>query len=181
MSEEFVPTNLASAFDAHAYDSSRESDEEVSQASTLQSLAQSIAAVQDELRVMRSQARPADTSHGANIERLQQQVDGLTAQMGQMRMNTPVGSTFDGAGGAGGEETRHSSNVSMSTASPGTPYSVAPAFQMAPRPPNIKALVCERFDAKERYPGQGLGFGFEDFERRWEHEIATDIAIYGSN
>ena len=61
MSEELVPTNLASAFDAHAYDSSRESDEEVSQASTLQSLAQSIAAVQDELRVMRGQARPAET------------------------------------------------------------------------------------------------------------------------
>ena len=160
MSEELVPANLAS---------------------TLQSLVQTIAAVQDGLRVMRGQACPAGTSQGANIERLQQQFDGLTAQMGQMRMNTPVGSTFDGAGGAGGEETRHSSNVSMSTASPGTPYSVAPAFQMAPRPPNIKALVCERFDAKERYPGQGLGFDFEDFEQRWEHEIATDIAIYGSN
>ena len=52
---------------------------------------------------------------------------------------------------------------------------------MVPRPPNIKTLVCERFNAKERHPGQGLGFGFEDFERHWEHAIATDIAIYGSN
>uniref|UniRef100_M4BTQ2 Uncharacterized protein n=1 Tax=Hyaloperonospora arabidopsidis (strain Emoy2) TaxID=559515 RepID=M4BTQ2_HYAAE len=130
---------------------------------------------------MRGRARPGGAGQGANFERLQHQADGLTTQMGQMRLNTPVCSTFGGAGGAGGEESCHSSNVSMPTASPGTPYSVAPTFQMAPRPPNIKALVCERFDDKKRYPGQGLGFGFEDFEWRGEHAIATDIATYGSN
>ena len=119
-SDEIVPTNLTPAFDASAYDSSRESDEEIYQASTLRSLVQSIAAVQDEHRVMHDQARPVGIGQGANTERLQQHVDGRTARMGPMRPKTPVGSTF---GRAGGEERRNSSNVSMLRASPGKPYS----------------------------------------------------------
>uniref|UniRef100_A0AAV1TYR7 Uncharacterized protein n=1 Tax=Peronospora matthiolae TaxID=2874970 RepID=A0AAV1TYR7_9STRA len=129
---------------------------------------------------MRGQVRPAGAGQDANIERFQRQVDGLTAQMGQMRLDIPVGPTLGGTGGAGGGEPRHSSDVSMPAASPGTSYSVAPAFHMTSRPPNIKALTCERFDAKQRNPGQSLGFNFEDFEQRWQHAIATDIAFYGS-
>ena len=68
MSDKSYPTNLKPSFDAKAYDGSRESDEEVSHASTLQSLAQSITTVHDELQAMRGQVRPVGAGQDGNIE-----------------------------------------------------------------------------------------------------------------
>ncbi|KAJ0391649.1 hypothetical protein P43SY_010213 [Pythium insidiosum] len=42
-------------------------------------------------------------------------------------------------------------------------------------------LSCEKFEVRERYVGSGLGYGFEDFVRRYEHAIATDIDTYQSS
>ncbi|KAJ0394729.1 hypothetical protein ATCC90586_008689 [Pythium insidiosum] len=121
---------------------------------------------------------------------LQQRIDDLADMVAQIRLPTPSGSTMGGTShddvGIGRMRATGptSSNAAMPTALPYAPSSAANvSVQPQPatiRPPKIKMLNCERFEVKERYTGSGVGYGFEDFVRRYEHAVATDIDTFQS-